>query len=77
VSSDWLLLGCALLQAALKIFIGRKPLLYSYQSSLPSLPVPALKDTMKRVCLLLQLFAAVTTSVRRFSLGLFVGMQDN
>lgn len=26
-----------------------KPLLYSYQGSLPKLPLPAVKDTMKRV----------------------------
>jgi carnitine O-palmitoyltransferase 1 len=28
-----------------------KPLLYSYQGSLPKLPLPAVKDTMKRVIL--------------------------
>uniref|UniRef100_A0A8C5PMQ6 carnitine O-palmitoyltransferase n=1 Tax=Leptobrachium leishanense TaxID=445787 RepID=A0A8C5PMQ6_9ANUR len=31
-----------------KIFSGRKPMLYSYQASLPRLPVPAVKDTMQR-----------------------------
>ncbi|XP_072374880.1 carnitine O-palmitoyltransferase 1, liver isoform isoform X2 [Scyliorhinus torazame] len=31
-----------------KIFSGRKPLTYSFQTSLPRLPVPALKDTMRR-----------------------------
>jgi len=41
--------SCWFVQGTLKVFIGRKPLLYSYQGSLPSLPVPALKDTMKRV----------------------------
>jgi carnitine O-palmitoyltransferase 1 len=28
---------------------GSKPLLYSYQGSLPRLPLPSLKDTMNRV----------------------------
>ncbi|KAG9481506.1 hypothetical protein GDO78_010632 [Eleutherodactylus coqui] len=31
-----------------KIFSGRKPMLYSYQASLPRLPVPKIKDTMQR-----------------------------
>ncbi|KAJ8245468.1 hypothetical protein GJAV_G00271070 [Gymnothorax javanicus] len=31
-----------------KLFSGRKPLLYSFQSSLPRLPVPSVKDTIKR-----------------------------
>ncbi|EHB12709.1 Carnitine O-palmitoyltransferase 1, liver isoform [Heterocephalus glaber] len=31
-----------------KIFSGRKPMLYSFQTSLPRQPVPAIKDTMKR-----------------------------
>lgn len=31
-----------------RIFSGRQPLLYSYQGSLPNLPVPAVKDTVKR-----------------------------
>ncbi|XP_074086985.1 carnitine O-palmitoyltransferase 1, liver isoform [Macrotis lagotis] len=31
-----------------KIFSGRKPMLYSFQTSLPRLPVPAVKDTVKR-----------------------------
>ncbi|XP_078234115.1 palmitoyl thioesterase CPT1C isoform X3 [Pogona vitticeps] len=34
--------------ALVKIFAGRKPMLYSYQASLPRLPVPALKDTVQR-----------------------------
>uniref|UniRef100_A0A8C8VIR6 carnitine O-palmitoyltransferase n=1 Tax=Pelusios castaneus TaxID=367368 RepID=A0A8C8VIR6_9SAUR len=34
--------------ALVKIFAGRKPMLYSYQTSLPRLPVPAIKDTMQR-----------------------------
>ncbi|XP_054850943.1 carnitine O-palmitoyltransferase 1, brain isoform isoform X2 [Eublepharis macularius] len=34
--------------ALVKIFAGRKPMLYSYQASLPRLPVPAIKDTMRR-----------------------------
>lgn len=32
-----------------KIFSGRKPMLYSFQTSLPRLPVPAVKDTVSRV----------------------------
>ncbi|XP_062847047.1 carnitine O-palmitoyltransferase 1, liver isoform isoform X1 [Trichomycterus rosablanca] len=31
-----------------KLFSGPKPLLYSFQSSLPHLPVPTVKDTIKR-----------------------------
>nr|AFO11022.1 liver carnitine palmitoyltransferase 1 [Tachysurus fulvidraco] len=31
-----------------RIFSGRQPLLYSYQGSLPNLPVPAVKDTIQR-----------------------------
>ncbi|XP_075693816.1 carnitine O-palmitoyltransferase 1, liver isoform isoform X3 [Rhinoderma darwinii] len=31
-----------------KLFSGRKPMLYSFQTSLPRLPVPAVKDTVKR-----------------------------
>lgn len=34
--------------ALVRIFSGRKPLLYSYQGSLPNQPVPAIKDTVKR-----------------------------
>ncbi|XP_053196840.1 carnitine O-palmitoyltransferase 1, liver isoform-like [Scomber japonicus] len=34
--------------ALVRIFSGRKPLLYSYQGSLPNLPVPVVKDTVKR-----------------------------
>lgn len=41
------------LQALVKIFAGRKPMLYSYQASLPRLPVPAIKDTVQRVSLVL------------------------
>uniref|UniRef100_A0A1A7X2T4 carnitine O-palmitoyltransferase n=1 Tax=Iconisemion striatum TaxID=60296 RepID=A0A1A7X2T4_9TELE len=36
----WLLL--------VKIFSGRKPMLYSFQNSLPRLPVPSVKDTCRR-----------------------------
>ncbi|XP_061079498.1 carnitine O-palmitoyltransferase 1, liver isoform [Conger conger] len=32
----------------IKLLSGREPLLYSYQSSLPNLPVPAVRDTIKR-----------------------------
>ncbi|XP_067830625.1 carnitine O-palmitoyltransferase 1, liver isoform-like isoform X2 [Heptranchias perlo] len=31
-----------------KIFSGRKPMLYSFQTSLPRLPVPSIKDTLRR-----------------------------
>uniref|UniRef100_A0A3Q1GC83 carnitine O-palmitoyltransferase n=1 Tax=Acanthochromis polyacanthus TaxID=80966 RepID=A0A3Q1GC83_9TELE len=31
-----------------KVFSGRKPMLYSFQNSLPRLPVPAIKDTCRR-----------------------------
>uniref|UniRef100_A0A4W3IN17 Carnitine palmitoyltransferase 1C n=1 Tax=Callorhinchus milii TaxID=7868 RepID=A0A4W3IN17_CALMI len=31
-----------------KIFSGRKPMLYSFQASLPRLPVPTIQDTMQR-----------------------------
>ncbi|XP_075857827.1 carnitine O-palmitoyltransferase 1, liver isoform isoform X1 [Microcebus murinus] len=31
-----------------KVFSGRKPMLYSFQTSLPRLPVPAVKDTVSR-----------------------------
>ncbi|KAM9755050.1 carnitine O-palmitoyltransferase 1, liver isoform 2-T4 [Menidia menidia] len=31
-----------------KIFSGRKPMLYSFQNSLPRLPVPSVRDTCKR-----------------------------
>ncbi|CAL9697307.1 unnamed protein product [Knipowitschia caucasica] len=31
-----------------KIFSGRKPMLYSFQNSLPRLPVPSVKDTCRR-----------------------------
>ncbi|KAL6095118.1 uncharacterized protein ACO6RY_16382 [Pungitius sinensis] len=34
--------------ALVRIFSGRKPLLYSYQGSLPNLPVPLIKDTVAR-----------------------------
>lgn len=38
-----------LFQLLVKVFSGRKPMLYSFQNSLPRLPVPAVKDTCKRV----------------------------
>ncbi|XP_053720643.1 carnitine O-palmitoyltransferase 1, liver isoform-like isoform X1 [Synchiropus splendidus] len=34
--------------ALVRIFSGKKPLLYSYQGLVPNLPVPAIKDTVKR-----------------------------
>ncbi|XP_063053605.1 carnitine O-palmitoyltransferase 1, liver isoform isoform X1 [Engraulis encrasicolus] len=39
-SSIWMFL--------VRVFSGRKPMLYSFQSALPRLPVPAVKDTMQR-----------------------------
>ena len=36
-------------QGMVKIFSGRKPMLYSFQTSLPRLPVPTVKDTVTRV----------------------------
>jgi carnitine O-palmitoyltransferase 1 len=38
---------------------GSKPLLYSYQGSLPRLPLPSLKDTMNRVRFILITFVIV------------------
>lgn len=38
-----------LIQVLVKVFSGRKPMLYSFQNSLPRLPVPSIKDTCKRV----------------------------
>ncbi|KAI1237972.1 hypothetical protein IHE44_0014070 [Lamprotornis superbus] len=35
-------------KALVKLFSGRKPMLYSFQTSLPRLPVPAVKDTVTR-----------------------------
>lgn len=40
-----------LLQTLVKMFSGRRPLLYSFQASLPRLPVPRVDDTIHRVCL--------------------------
>lgn len=36
-------------QSLLRLLSSRKPLLYSYQTSLPHLPVPAISDTVSRV----------------------------
>eukprot|EP00069_Balaena_mysticetus_P004774 bmy_17673T0 len=36
------------LKGMVKIFSGRKPMLYSFQTSLPRLPVPAVQDTVNR-----------------------------
>lgn len=36
-------------QTLVGLLSSRKPLLYSYQTSLPHLPVPAIKDTLSRV----------------------------
>ncbi|KAM4667485.1 carnitine O-palmitoyltransferase 1, liver isoform 2-T11 [Amazona ochrocephala] len=40
--------GTKIWMALVKLFSGRKPMLYSFQSSLPRLPVPAVKDTVNR-----------------------------
>lgn len=47
----WTSSVCSLtLQVLVKIFSGMQtPMLYSFQNSLPQLPVPSVKDTMKRV----------------------------
>lgn len=37
-------------QSLVKMFSGRRPLLYSFQASLPRLPVPSVDDTIHRVC---------------------------
>lgn len=37
-------------QNLVKMFSGRRPLLYSFQASLPRLPVPNVDDTIRRVC---------------------------
>ncbi|CAF1425143.1 unnamed protein product [Adineta steineri] len=41
-------LGQKLWGGLVKLFIGRNPSLYSYQSVLPQLPLPSLDDTLKR-----------------------------
>ncbi|KAM9278526.1 carnitine O-palmitoyltransferase 1, liver isoform 2-T7 [Morus bassanus] len=40
--------GTKFWMALVKLFSGRKPMLYSFQTSLPRLPVPAVKDTVSR-----------------------------
>ncbi|NXL37539.1 CPT1A palmitoyltransferase, partial [Glaucidium brasilianum] len=40
--------GTKFWMALVKLFSGRKPMLYSFQTSLPRLPVPAVKDTVNR-----------------------------
>ncbi|XP_070622162.1 carnitine O-palmitoyltransferase 1, liver isoform isoform X2 [Erythrolamprus reginae] len=40
--------GTKIWMALVKLFSGRKPMLYSFQTSLPRLPVPAVKDTVNR-----------------------------
>lgn len=44
----WVLFVCY--QSLVKMFSGRRPLLYSFQASLPRLPVPSVDDTIHRVC---------------------------
>uniref|UniRef100_A0A667X8J3 carnitine O-palmitoyltransferase n=1 Tax=Myripristis murdjan TaxID=586833 RepID=A0A667X8J3_9TELE len=41
-------LGTRLWMLLVKVFSGRKPMLYSFQNSLPRLPVPPVKDTCRR-----------------------------
>uniref|UniRef100_A0A665U7U9 carnitine O-palmitoyltransferase n=1 Tax=Echeneis naucrates TaxID=173247 RepID=A0A665U7U9_ECHNA len=43
-STSW----SARLWMVMKVFSGRKPMLYSFQNSLPRLPVPSIKDTCRR-----------------------------
>ncbi|XP_033012148.1 carnitine O-palmitoyltransferase 1, liver isoform isoform X1 [Lacerta agilis] len=40
--------GTKIWMTLVKLFSGRKPMLYSFQTSLPRLPVPAVKDTVNR-----------------------------
>uniref|UniRef100_A0A8D0GVE5 carnitine O-palmitoyltransferase n=1 Tax=Sphenodon punctatus TaxID=8508 RepID=A0A8D0GVE5_SPHPU len=40
--------GTRIWMGLVKLFSGRKPMLYSFQTSLPRLPVPAVKDTVNR-----------------------------
>ena len=37
----------------MKLLSGRNPLLYSYQKSMPTLPVPDLDKTVSAVCLVI------------------------
>lgn len=39
----------ASLQALVRIFSGRKTMLFSYQRSLPRQPVPSVQDTVRKV----------------------------
>ncbi|KAJ3608003.1 hypothetical protein NHX12_025054 [Muraenolepis orangiensis] len=61
--------------ALVRIFSGRQPLLYSYQGSLPNLPVPAVKDTIHRyldsVCSLMnaEQFERMTALAKDFECG--------
>nr|XP_060625877.1 carnitine O-palmitoyltransferase 1, liver isoform isoform X1 [Anolis sagrei ordinatus] len=40
--------GTKIWMTLVKLFSGRKPMLYSFQTSLPRLPVPSVKDTVNR-----------------------------
>ncbi|XP_029378673.1 carnitine O-palmitoyltransferase 1, liver isoform isoform X1 [Echeneis naucrates] len=44
-STSW---SARLWMILVKVFSGRKPMLYSFQNSLPRLPVPSIKDTCRR-----------------------------
>lgn len=41
--------SCPPCQTLVRLLSGSKPLLYSYQTSLPHLPVPPIKDTLEKV----------------------------
>uniref|UniRef100_A0A671RE30 carnitine O-palmitoyltransferase n=1 Tax=Sinocyclocheilus anshuiensis TaxID=1608454 RepID=A0A671RE30_9TELE len=56
VTSQFMLVSCLTLdpiltlstQMLVKVFSGPKPMLYSFQNSIPRLPVPPIKDTVRR-----------------------------
>lgn len=52
-------------QVLVKLFSGPKPMLYSFQSSLPRLPVPPVKGTIKRVCLAFSLCLKIIQFINR------------
>lgn len=76
-SSVPLFLPSSVFQVLVKVFSGRKPMLYSFQNSLPRLPVPTIKETCQRViyasCVILGLklenLARCQSRVRKLSAG--------
>lgn len=50
VYTAWDFLFPVFIQSLVKMFSGRRPLLYSFQASLPRLPVPSVDNTINRVC---------------------------